>query len=102
MYQQFAQKECDECKAVKHVREAEPIAVEIEPGMRDGQEIKFYEQGEAEIDGDFGDLTLIVKQLPDARFVRVKDDLRYNASISLLDALVGFSSTLVHLDGHKV
>lgn len=36
------------------------------------------------------------------RFERKGDDLYTNVTVSLQDALVGFSMEIDHLDGHKV
>ncbi len=56
MYQQMQQRECEKCPNVKLQREGSTLSVHIEPGMRDGQEIKFFEEGEAMVDGEAGDL----------------------------------------------
>ena len=50
-----------------------------------------FEEGEPQIDGEAGDLKFVVITQPHKRFQRVGDDLRYNATISLMEALVGFS-----------
>jgi DnaJ-class molecular chaperone len=44
MYQQYPQQTCEDCPAVKLVRTQETLSVEVEPGMRDGTEITFFEQ----------------------------------------------------------
>lgn len=44
----------------------------------------------------------IIQSKPDDLFVRDGDDLHLNHTISLLDALVGFSHEIKHLDGHAV
>lgn len=153
MYQQYTEDECDECDAVKLVREASEVEVTVEPGARPGQEIRFFEEGEPEVDGDPGDLVFVVRQAPHPRFRRVEDveeakrrrgggvgeggkkknkkrqipgmppqqqqqsdeelertaipesggdDLSLEVSIPLVDALVGFSTQISHLDGRKV
>lgn len=151
MYQQYTEDECDECDAVKLVREASEVEVTVEPGTRPGHEIRFFEEGEPEVDGDPGDLVFVVRQAPHARFRRVEsveearrprgeegprksrskrstkrqgpipgvqqnddelertaipesggDDLALEVSIPLVDALVGFSTKINYLDGHKV
>lgn len=43
-----------------------------------------------------------IKTQPHAIFERRGDDLYTNVTISLQDALVGFSLEITHLDGHKV
>ena len=55
------------------------------------QQIAFFEEGEPLIDGEPGDLKFVVKTIPDPKFTRRGDDLWLNATISLEDALVGFS-----------
>ncbi|KAI8463320.1 MAG: DNAJ heat shock family protein [Monoraphidium minutum] len=102
MIQQFTQQVCDECPGVKLERSREPINVAVEPGMTDGHEIVFFEEGEPEVDGEPGDLKFRLRTLPHATFTRAGPDLLMNATISLLDALVGFSRTLPHLDGHAI
>ena len=55
------------------------------------QQILVFEEGEPQIDGEAGDLKFVVITQPHGRFERQGDDLRYNATISLVEALVGFS-----------
>lgn len=102
MYQQFQQRECERCPNVKLAREEERLTVTVEAGMREGHEISFFEEGEPMIDGEAGDLKFLIRTQPDSRFQREGNDLRYNHTISLLDALVGFKQQIKHLDGHGV
>lgn len=102
MFQQFQEQKCEECPGVKLERESETLNVVIEPGVQHGHHITFFEEGEPMIDGDPGDLKLVVRQLYDPRWERRGDDLLINETISLVEALVGFSREIEHLDGHKV
>lgn len=102
MYQQYAQQVCEDCPNVKFEREQEALTVHVEPGMLDGQFITFFEEGEPVIDGESGDLKFVIRTLPDKTFERRGNDLMLNYTISLVDALVGFSKQIEHLDGHKV
>lgn len=102
MYQQFTTRECEECDQVKLERVTEALTVSIDQGMKDGHQITFSEEGEPLVDGEPGDLILVVKQLPHPQFKRKGDDLILEESISLVDALVGFDREVVHLDGRKV
>ena len=52
----------------------------------------FFEEGEPLLDGEPGDLKFHVKTRPHQSFQRDRSDLKYNLTISLLDALVGFST----------
>jgi len=61
-------------------------------------------QGESHEHPDYqpGDLVFRIKTIPHARFIRKENDLYMNATISLLQALVGFKKTYKHLDGHAI
>lgn len=93
---------CDECPNIKYVNEERVLEVEVEPGMHDGQEHRFVAEGEPHVDGEPGDLRVKIKTMPHSRFERKGDDLFTNITISLQDALNGFSLEIPHLDGHKV
>ncbi len=56
------------------------------------QEIVFFEEGEPLLDGEPGDLKFRIISRPDAQFKRNGNDLKTDLTISLLDALVGFST----------
>ncbi|KAH8393987.1 hypothetical protein KR215_012206 [Drosophila sulfurigaster] len=101
-FQMIQQTVCDECPNVKLVNEERTLEIEVEQGMVDGQETRFVAEGEPHIDGEPGDLIVRVQQMPHTRFLRKGDDLYTNVTISLQDALVGFSMEIKHLDGHLV
>ncbi|GFS10770.1 DnaJ-like protein subfamily B member 11 [Elysia marginata] len=96
------QQVCDECPNIKFVPEEKLLEIEIEPGMRDGQEYPFVAEGEPHIDGEPGDLRFKIVQVKHARFERRGDDLYTNVTITLADALTGFEMDIKHLDGHNV
>ena len=48
---------CDECPAVTYVTKEKLLEVEVEPGMRDGQEYPFVAEGE---DWNNFDLILLI------------------------------------------
>ncbi|XP_030383853.1 dnaJ homolog shv [Scaptodrosophila lebanonensis] len=101
-FQMIQQTVCDECPNVKLVNEERTLEIEVEQGMVDGQETRFVAEGEPHIDGEPGDLIVRVQQMPHKRFMRKGDDLYTNVTISLQDALIGFTMEITHLDGHKV
>lgn len=102
MYQQITEQVCEECPNVKYEREGYFITVDIEKGMKDGQEVTFYEDGEPIIDGENGDLKFRIRTATHERFRREGNDLYTTVTISLLEALVGFEKTMKHLDNHLV
>lgn len=101
-FQMMQQTVCDECPNMELTTQEKLLEVEVEPGMRDGAEQKFHGEGEPHIDGDPGDLKVRIRTLPHSTFERRGDDLYTNATITLADALTGFTITLKHLDGHLV
>lgn len=78
------------------------LTVDIQPGMADGDTIKFDQVADEAVGHISGDLIFRVKQVPDAHFTRQGDDLYMSINISLLDSLVGFETSFPHLDGHMV
>ncbi|KAI7839136.1 hypothetical protein COHA_007139 [Chlorella ohadii] len=90
MYQQYTTQVCEDCPNVKLVRETDALTVSVEPGMADGHTITFFEEGEPIIDGEHGDLHVVLRTQPHPTFERRGDGLLANVTISLLDALVGF------------
>ncbi|RHZ14578.1 hypothetical protein DYB26_007663 [Aphanomyces astaci] len=91
----------------------------IERGMPSNHEIVFERHGEQHPGVLPGDIIMRLAQQPHRVFryfavcllvafiltcvcSRAGDDLHAQVQISLQDALLGFSSTLAHLDGHKV
>lgn len=100
--QMVQQRVCDQCPNVKFVNEEKTLEMEIEPGMEDGQTYPFYGEGEPDVDGEPGDLIFKIKVLKHKVFERKVLDLYTNVTISLSDALLGFTTNINHLDGHKV
>ncbi|XP_065207767.1 dnaJ homolog shv [Planococcus citri] len=101
-FQMIQQAVCDECPNVRFVNEEKTLEFEVEPGMKDGQETKFVAEGEPHMDGEPGDLILKIRALPHHIFERKGDDLYTNITISLQDALVGFTTEIEQLDGRKI
>jgi len=101
-FQMMQQSVCDECPNVELKNEQKLLEIEVEPGMKDGQEQRFIAEGEPHIDGEPGDLRVRIRTQPHNTFERRGDDLYTNVTISLTDALSGFQMEITHLDGHKV
>ncbi|KAF2607204.1 hypothetical protein F2Q68_00045245 [Brassica cretica] len=102
MFQQMTEQVCDKCPNVKFEREGYFVTVDIEKGMKDGEEVSFYEDGEPILDGEPGDLKFRIKTAPHARFRRDGNDLHMTVNITLVEALVGFEKSFKHLDDHEV
>lgn len=78
------------------------LTFEVEPGMRDGDVITLENEGDEFIGQMPGHVNFRVKTLPHPKFTRQGDDLHMEMRISLAEALVAFTKTFKHLDGHKV
>lgn len=74
--------------------------MDVERGMRNNEQILFERQGEQRPDMIQGDITFVISQTPHNVFKRIENNLYINLDISLEEALLGFSKTISHLDGH--
>jgi len=93
---------CPHCGGKKVEVGEESLMVALERGMKDGEKIVFSQQSDEAPDTTPGDLIFKIVTVPHKRFVRKGDDLHFSMTISLLEALVGFSKKIKHLDGHTV
>jgi len=98
----IAKSTCPFCSGKKVSVGEDQITVIVEKGMQDGYNIVFEQEGDEAPDTTPGDVIFKVKTLPHKRFVRKGDDLYTTVNVTLLEALVGFSKKMKHLDGHDV
>jgi len=93
---------CRACPDGPTVQDVIPVTIDILPGMMDGQELIFEELADESIGHAPGDLIIVLRQIPHPHFRREGDDLHLRLGIDLADALVGFESTVKHVDDHDV
>lgn len=93
---------CPVCKGAKVEIEDDTITVYVEKGMPNGHSIIFEQEADEAPEITPGDVIFKIVTLPHKRFTRVEHDLHMKMNITLLEALVGFSKTFKHLDGHDV
>ena len=93
---------CHVCHGRKVESEEDFLTIWIEPGMDDGSEISFPQQGDEKPDAIAGDVKFVVRTLPHKQFRRRGNDLILKLDISLLEALVGFKKVITHLDGRNI
>ena len=74
----------------------------IPKGTRDGDTITFARAGEQRPGRIPGDVVVKLKVQKDKWFKRSGKDLHTELAISLKEALLGFTATITHLDGHTV
>ena len=73
----------------------------VERGVADGAEIKFPRKSEQKPGQVPGDVVMTLKQKKHRTFTRDGNDLHMSLEVSLKEALLGFSKTYKHLDGHE-
>ncbi|KAJ7510373.1 hypothetical protein B0H11DRAFT_1958726 [Mycena galericulata] len=94
---------CKKCKGEKTVKEKNRQEVVIEKGMADKQRIILAGAGDEEPGTPAGDVIFILRLTPHESFERAGSDLLTNVTITLSEALFGFSRILItHLDGRGV
>lgn len=94
---------CRECPNGKTDTEKIDLTIDVTPGMRPGETITFEGVADEKPGMTAGDLHFVIVEVGDSEgtFHRDGDQLYKTMEIPLVDALVGFSVTLTHLDGHK-
>ena len=84
------------------VTEYVDLTIDIEKGMRSGEQIRFPYMGNRYVDYIPSDIVFTISPLKHEIFTRRGSNLYVDLTISLLDAVVGFQTTIPHLDSHKV
>ncbi len=91
---------CTTCGGDGRVVEERTVAVEIPPGIHDGQRIRLGGEGHAgEVGGRAGDLYVLVRVKPDPRFVREGNDLISQVDLTVTQAALGATVTVPTIDG---
>jgi len=93
---------CPVCGGQKVQNEAKELEALVERGMSDGSELVFPRASEQSPDTVPGDVILTLRQQTHSRFRRQGNDLHYEHTISLKEALLGFRHSVQHLDGRTV
>lgn len=83
-------------------QETTKIEVQIERGMRDGEQVPFLRMGEQRPGMLPGAIIFILKTQKDSKFVRKGNDLHLDMVVTLREALLGWTQTIRHMDGHIV
>jgi len=89
---------CTGCQGQKTATEKKVLEVHIEKGMEDGTRIPFEGEGDQAPGILPGSVIIVLEQKPHATFQRKKNDLYYDAKISLSTALTGGKFFITHLD----
>lgn len=103
---QQAKRHCPSCQGTgSHAmrqKERKIVQVKVEKGMRDGDKIVFAGLGDEPPHKEAGNLNFIVKEQQHQVFKRKGADLLVRKTLTLNEALTGFSFAITHLDQRKV
>lgn len=89
---------CKKCEGKKVVREKKILEVNIDKGMRDGQQIRFHGEGDQDVDMEPGDIIIVLDEKRHEIFTRRHMDLVMTMQLSLSEALCSFQRTIDTLD----
>jgi molecular chaperone DnaJ len=91
---------CQECTGAGRGLEHREIEVDIPAGIHDGQRIRLSGKGHAgALGGHAGDVYVLVRVRPDARFVREGNDIYSQVDLTIVQAALGATVTVETVDG---
>lgn len=78
------------------------LQIEVKPGWKAGTKIRFPGDGDELPDGSAQDLEFVVEEKPHSTYKRERDDLHMIMSLSLVEALCGFTRSVKTLDDREL
>ncbi len=90
---------CGACKGGGVVHKREEIAINIPPGIRDGEIVKISGSGEVVSGGVAGDLYIRINVSKHTFFTREGEDLVMDLAIPITEAILGSERVIQALDG---
>jgi molecular chaperone DnaJ len=97
---QIVEHPCETCEGAGRVVEEREIDVDIPAGIHDGQRIRLSGEGHAGVlGGRAGDVYVLVRVRPDARFVREGNDIFSQVDLTVAQAALGATVSVETLDG---
>jgi molecular chaperone DnaJ len=91
---------CPECSGEGRIKSESTVKVNIPAGVSTGNYIPLRGQGNAGIrGGEAGDLIVIIEELQHKHFIREEDDVIYDLTISVTDAVLGAEVEVPLLEG---
>uniref|UniRef100_UPI00358E60E1 dnaJ homolog subfamily A member 1-like n=1 Tax=Myxine glutinosa TaxID=7769 RepID=UPI00358E60E1 len=93
---------CKHCVGRKVVREKKILEVAIDKGMKDGQKISYYGEGDQEPGFEPGDVIICLDQKDHPVFHRRENDFIMQLEIELVEALCGFQRQVETLDDRTI
>ncbi|XP_034032348.1 dnaJ homolog subfamily A member 4 [Thalassophryne amazonica] len=93
---------CKNCNGHKVERKKKILEVNIDKGMKDGQNITFHGEGDQEPGLEPGDVIIVLDQKEHDVFMRKDENLIIKMNINLAEALCGFKKTICTLDNRML
>lgn len=93
---------CHECEGAGAVLRPKRLEVKIPAGARDGTRVRIAGEGSPGMGGPRGDLHVVVKVRPHARFERRVDDLVEEVSVPVEDAVLGGEAHVQTIAGKRI
>lgn len=94
---------CDGCRGLQTIKEKKIFEVVVEQGMKDGDRITFTGEGDQSPDMSLsGDIVIVLEMPKHPVFTRHGNHLMIEKTITLAEALTGFTIHLTQLDGRKL
>lgn len=91
---------CPYCQGEGRIKGEATIKVDIPAGVSTGNYIPLRGQGNAGVrGGQTGDLIVLIEELPHKYFIRDEDNIIYDLTISITDAVLGTEIDVPILDG---
>jgi molecular chaperone DnaJ len=101
---------CGTCNGDGAVRQRRSVRVEIPGGVEDGMRLRVSQEGDypmtghvehdGKVDGEKGDLYVLIRVAPDSKFSRQGSDILYTATIPITTAILGGEIVVPTLDGN--
>jgi len=93
---------CRACEGRKTVPRNKLLEVTVEPGMKHNQKISFRGEGNQLPGVEPGNVIIIIQEKEHKMFTREGNDLFFQKTITLNEALCGFKFVIPHLDGRQL
>lgn len=90
---------CTGCHGERVTKQQKTLEVFVTKGMRNGERITFKGEGDQEPDTIPGDVVVVLQMAEHPTFRREGNQLFVKRTLTLIEALTGFSFEITHLDG---
>jgi molecular chaperone DnaJ len=93
---------CKTCNGTGYERKVEEQTFTVPKGVVDQLQFQINGFGNEVVNGEPGDLLIVIKELPHDKFTRVKNDLITTINVSVVDAMLGCKYKIKTLLGEVV